>query len=88
MIFSALRASVWSNNKGMGAVPPGPSPGYATAFQQCRRIFANLSGEGRTRNEFAEWHMAWLAEWHTVIMIMHFMSFLIDIQLYKIVYTK
>ena len=22
------------------------------------------SGEGKRRNEFAEWHVAWLAEWH------------------------
>ena len=22
----------------------------------------NLCGEGKTRNEFAEWHVAWLAE--------------------------
>ena len=21
-------------------------------------------GEGKRRNEFAEWHVAWLAEWH------------------------
>ena len=29
-IFSALQASVWSNNKGGGGRPPGPSPGSAT----------------------------------------------------------
>ena len=28
--FSALWASVWSNNKGAG--PPGPSPGSATVW--------------------------------------------------------
>ena len=28
-MFSALRVSVWSKNKG-GAGPPGPSPGSAT----------------------------------------------------------
>ena len=28
--FSALRASVWSKNKGEGSGPPGPSPGSAT----------------------------------------------------------
>ena len=22
------------------------------------------NGEGKRRNEFAEWHVAWLAEWH------------------------
>ena len=22
------------------------------------------SGEGKRRNEFAEWHVAWRAEWH------------------------
>ena len=31
-IFSALRASVWSNNKGGAAPRPLPSPGSATAF--------------------------------------------------------
>ena len=29
-IFSALQASVWSNNKGGAPPPPGPSPGSAT----------------------------------------------------------
>ena len=29
-MFSALRVSVWSKNKGGGADPPGPSPGSAT----------------------------------------------------------
>ena len=28
--FSALRALVWSKNKGVGRVPPAPSPGSAT----------------------------------------------------------
>ena len=23
------------------------------------------NGEGKRRNEFAEWHVAWLAEWHS-----------------------
>ena len=31
-IFSALRASVWSNNRGGRAPRPLPSPGSATAF--------------------------------------------------------
>ena len=26
-LFSAFQASVWSKNKGEGALPPGPSPG-------------------------------------------------------------
>ena len=29
-IFSALQASVWSNNKGASPPPPGPSPGSTT----------------------------------------------------------
>ena len=23
-----------------------------------------MNGEGKMRNEFAEWHVAWLAQWH------------------------
>ena len=23
-----------------------------------------MNGEGKMRNEFAEWHVAWLAKWH------------------------
>ena len=34
----------------------------------CHAILKNLYepkiGEGKRRNEFAEWHVAWLAEWH------------------------
>ena len=26
--------------------------------------YLRLFGEGKRRNEFAEWHVAWLAEWH------------------------
>ena len=26
-----------------------------------------LYGEGKRTNEFAEWHMAWLAEWHNYV---------------------
>ena len=48
--------------RGWGQSPLGPSPGYTTAFQPCLRVFVNWSGEGRRRNEFAEWHVAWLAE--------------------------
>ena len=32
--------------------------------QGCR---VNTSGEGKTKNEFAEWHAAWLAEWHNYV---------------------
>ena len=31
-VFSALRASVWSKNKGGGPGPPGPSPRPATVW--------------------------------------------------------
>ena len=34
--FSALQASVWSSNKGVG--PPGPSPGSATVWSRHRSI--------------------------------------------------
>jgi len=33
IFFSALRASVWSKNKGERA-PPGPSPGYASEYNK------------------------------------------------------
>ena len=32
-ISSALRASIWSKNRGGGGNPPGPSPGSATAIE-------------------------------------------------------
>ena len=28
------------------------------------RLYDHTSGEGKRGNEFAEWHVAWLAEWH------------------------
>ena len=33
----------------------------STAFA----LFKQPIGEGKRRNEFAEWHVAWLAEWHS-----------------------
>ena len=42
--FSALRASVWSKNKGGSRVPPDPSPGSATVFLQRRSFLAKAWG--------------------------------------------
>ena len=28
------------------------------------RLMMSFTGEVERRNEFAEWHVAWLAEWH------------------------
>ena len=45
--FSALRASVWSKNKGRGAGPLGLSPGSATVRQSHRTrtgFFYHLTG--------------------------------------------
>ena len=30
-------------------------------------FLTSLTGEGKRRNEFAEWHVAWLAERHNLI---------------------
>ena len=35
--FSALRASIWSKNKGRGSAPPGPSPGSATKLSETEK---------------------------------------------------
>ena len=42
--FSALRASVWSKNKGGSRVSPDPSPGSATVFLQSRSFLATAWG--------------------------------------------
>ena len=48
-----------------------PSGKTGKSFQmfRCSRKFSDgtiqkVYGEGKRRNEFAEWHVAWLAEWH------------------------
>ena len=43
--FSALRALVWSNNKG-GPGPPGPSPKSATATNRYKRQFSLWQWKG------------------------------------------
>ena len=40
-LFSALRASVWSQNK--GGRPPGPSPGSVTAIIKATIVFVSLT---------------------------------------------
>ena len=42
--FSALRALVWSKNKGGSRVSPDPSPGSATVFLQSRSFLATAWG--------------------------------------------
>ena len=34
------------------------------AIPQTHAAFYPHRGEGKRRNEFAEWHVAWRAEWH------------------------
>ena len=52
-IFSALRASFWSNNN-WGEGPPGPSPGYATGVPQIGevtcRIYVNWKDQFKMRD--------------------------------------
>ena len=52
--FSALRASVWSRNKGGGgggAGPPGPSPGSATDSNATKRITSLMEIPHRFRDK-------------------------------------
>ena len=36
----------------------------AKHFKFDSRLASLQTGEGKRRHEFAEWHVAWLAEWH------------------------
>ena len=37
---------------------------WLTDFRDKSRDRKYMYGEGKRRNEFAEWHVAWLVEWH------------------------
>ena len=54
MPIKKTQSSVWFT-------PGSENETKLTRFVTLRTFF---SGEGKRRNEFAEWHLAWLAEWH------------------------
>ena len=42
----------------------GPHGAQGDVWQDCENDERNRTGEGKRRNEFAEWHVAWLVERH------------------------